>query len=84
MRMGDNALFPPACGGARGGDRREPFCEDIYNCSTIGYRLSATGYRLSAIGYRLSAIGYRLPAIGYRLSAIGYRLSAIFTLVVRR
>jgi len=28
--------FPPACGGARGGDRRESFCEDIYNCSTNG------------------------------------------------
>ncbi|MEI8306157.1 MAG: hypothetical protein WCF99_03725, partial [Chloroflexales bacterium] len=46
---GTNALFPPACGGARGGDSN-------YNCSTIGYRLSAIGYRLSAIGYRLSAI----------------------------
>jgi len=36
--------FPPACGGARGGDRREPFCKDIYNYRTIGYRLSAIGY----------------------------------------
>jgi len=41
--------FPPACGGVRGGDRREPFCEDIYNCRIIGYRLSAIGYRLSAM-----------------------------------